>query len=85
MSRTVPAGGVVRLEPGESITLVPYCYHAFWGERGRVLVGEVSLVNDDATDNHFHDKVGRFPTIDEDEPPVHLLVNDYERYWHIQR
>lgn len=81
VSRTVPAGGVVRLAPGESITLVPYCYHAFWAEGGRVLVGEVSLVNDDATDNCFHAGVGRFPSIDEDEPPLHLLVNDYEQYW----
>ena len=79
--RTVKAGGIVRLSPGESITLVPYCYHQFWGEGGTVLVGEVSLVNDDNTDNCFYEKVGRFPDIAEDEAPWHLLVNDYERYW----
>ncbi len=79
--RVVPAGGTVVLGPGESITLAPYCYHAFWGTGGRVLVGEVSLVNDDATDNRFYEPIGRFPAIEEDEPPLHLLVNDYERYY----
>ncbi len=69
------------LGPGESITLPPRCYHAFWGVGDRVLVGEVSLVNDDAHDNHFYDPVGRFPAIEEDEPPLHLLVTDYERYY----
>ncbi|KAA6311479.1 D-lyxose ketol-isomerase, partial [termite gut metagenome] len=39
-----------------------------------VLVGEVSAVNDDANDNCFHEPVGRFPVIDKDEQPLHLLV-----------
>jgi len=78
---TVPAGGAVVLEPGESITLVPRCYHKFWGEGGRVLAGEVSLVNDDHADNRFYEPVGRFPAIEEDEPPLYLLVNDYGRYY----
>jgi D-lyxose ketol-isomerase len=81
VERTVKAGDVVVLTPGESITLTPYCYHKFWGAGSRVLVGEVSLVNDDNTDNCFYEKVGRFPAIIEDEPPLHLLVNDYEQYW----
>jgi D-lyxose ketol-isomerase len=80
-TRTLPAGGVVTLEPGESITLVPWCYHKFWGVGSRVLVGEVSLVNDDNTDNRFYEPVGRFPDIEEDEAPLHLLVNDYDRYY----
>jgi len=78
--RTVPAGGVISLSPGESITLSPYCYHEFWGAESRVLVGEVSTVNDDSTDNRFYTNVGRFPDIEEDEAPLYLLVNDYERY-----
>ena len=32
-----------------------------------VLIGEVSMVNDDANDNRFYDKSGRFPEITEDE------------------
>lgn len=79
--RTLPAGGIVSLSPGESITLPTGLYHKFWGAEGRVLVGEVSLVNDDNTDNRFLDPVGRFPTIEEDEAPLHLLVKDYGRYY----
>lgn len=79
--RTVEAGATVLLAPGESITLEPYCYHKFWGVDERVLVGEVSKVNDDNTDNRFFEPVGRFPAIEEDELPLHLLVNDYGRYY----
>jgi len=76
---TIESGEVVRLTPGESITLPPYQYHKFWGEKGfgKVLVGEVSKVNDDQVDNRFHDEVGRFPAIDEDEHPLYLLCNEY--------
>ena len=45
------------------------------------MVGEVSLVNDDDHDNRFLEPVGRFADIEEDEPPIFLLRNDYERYW----
>jgi D-lyxose ketol-isomerase len=78
--RKLPAGGKLALEPGESVTLMPGVWHAFWGERADVLVGEVSTVNDDLTDNIFADPVGRFTEIEEDEPPVHLLVSDYDTY-----
>ena len=77
MAQTVPAGGTVVLIPGASITLEPYVYHAFWGAEARVLVGEVSTVNDDSRDNRFFDPIGRFPAIQEDEPPLRLLVGDY--------
>jgi D-lyxose ketol-isomerase len=77
---TVEPGGSVRLTPGESISLEPRCYHTFWGQ-GRVLVGEVSMVNDDQLDNRFYEPVGRFPDIEEDVPPLYLLCNDYVRYY----
>jgi D-lyxose ketol-isomerase len=77
------AGEIVRLAPGESITLEPRCYHKFWGE-GRVLIGEISLVNDDHNDNRFFEPIGRFPTIEEDVPALHLLCNDYSRYYQIK-
>ncbi|ABB39318.1 protein of unknown function DUF1498 [Oleidesulfovibrio alaskensis G20] len=77
--QTVPAGGTVILEPGESIFLPQGMYHRFYGQqgRGKVLVGEVSSVNDDNTDNRFLHSMPRFPQIEEDEEPVHLLVTDY--------
>lgn len=81
VTRHFKAGEVVTLRPGESITLTPYLFHEFWGEGGQVLVGEVSLVNDDANDNCFHKPVGRFPTIEEDVEPLHLLTKDYADYW----
>jgi D-lyxose ketol-isomerase len=74
---TVPAGGMVILEPGESITLEPYQYHQFRALDSTVLVGEVSTVNDDAHDNFFHEPVGRFPKIIEDEAPYRLLCTEY--------
>jgi D-lyxose ketol-isomerase len=77
---TVEPGATLRLTPGESISLEPRCYHTFWGQ-GRVLVGEVSLVNDDQRDNRFYEPVGRFPDIEEDVPPLYLLCNDYVRYY----
>ena len=47
----------------------------------KVLIGEVAKVNDDANDNCFLDPVGRFPEIEEDEPPLQLLVGDYDKYY----
>jgi D-lyxose ketol-isomerase len=70
-------GQKLKLAPGESVTLRPGDWHAFWGEDGDVLIGEVSTVNDDETDNIFRDPIGRFAEIEEDEPPKHLLVSDY--------
>lgn len=80
----VPAGGSVTLNPGESIMLPPFLYHAFWAEGDKVLVGEVSSVNDDDMDNRFYQAGGRFPEIEEDEEPYRLLVNDYPHFLKIQ-
>ncbi len=82
ISRTISAGGKVILTPGESICLEQGIYHKFYGEagKGKVLVGEVSAVNDDSSDNRFYDEVGRFPDIIEDEAPLHLLASDYKKY-----
>jgi len=75
--RELPAGGTVVLGPGESITLPPFLYHAFYAIEGDALVGEVSSLNDDATDNLFLDPLPRYPQIDEDEPPLRLLCTEY--------
>lgn len=78
----VPAGGTIVLTPGESVCFEQYIYHRFYGEKGKgtVLVGEVSMVNDDTRDNHFYETVGRFPSIEEDVEPLHLLVSDYATF-----
>lgn len=81
VKRTLPAGGILRLDPGESVTLMPGVWHAFWGEGADVLIGEVSTVNDDKTDNVFRDPIGRFSTIEEDEDPLYLLVSDYDKFF----
>jgi D-lyxose ketol-isomerase len=76
---TAPAGTMVKLTPGESITLFQKVYHKFWGEKGTgfTLLGEVSSVNDDKVDNRFLEPVGRFPQIEEDEKPIYLLAFEY--------
>lgn len=73
-------GEKLKLSPGESVTLMPGDWHAFWGEGGDVLIGEVSTVNDDETDNIFREPIGRFAEIEEDEAPTHLLVSDYIKW-----
>lgn len=74
---TVDAGTIITLTPGESICLPAYMYHQFWAEGGTVLCLEVSKVNNDTIDNHFLEDIGRFPEIEEDEPPLHLLCTEY--------
>ncbi len=78
-SYSVPAGSLITLYPGESLTLYPRCYHEFCAARsfGTVLIGEVSMCNDDNSDNCFLDPLGRFPSIEEDEPPYRLLCTEY--------
>ncbi|WP_412049402.1 D-lyxose/D-mannose family sugar isomerase [Hoeflea sp. Naph1] len=76
--RNLDAGGLLKLDPGESVTLMPGVWHAFWGEGADVLIGEVSTVNDDLTDNVFREPIGRFSTIIEDDKPTRLLVSDYD-------
>lgn len=75
----VPAGTQVRLEPGESITIYPRLYHDFSvvPGSGDILLGEVSMCNDDVSDNRFNPPMGRFPAIEEDEPAYRLLCNEY--------
>lgn len=78
---TVAPGEEVALAPGESLTLRPYLYHEFYVQPGTgyAIIGEVSMVNDDNTDNRFYKPLGRFPTIEEDEKPYRLLCNEYPR------
>jgi D-lyxose ketol-isomerase len=75
---TVKAGTVISLAAGESITLRQGVFHQFWSDDATLLLGEVSMVNDDHNDNVFLVERGRFPVIEEDEKPLHLLVGDYQ-------
>jgi len=75
--RTVKAGEVLRLLPGESITYTPRIYHTFWGDGGTTIIGEVSMVNDDTSDNCFYEPCGRFPEIEEDVSRRYCLCNEY--------
>jgi len=43
------------------------------------VVGEVSSVNDDNVDNRFNPTMPRFGEIEEDEPVVYPLCNEYEK------
>ena len=81
LERQLQPGEVLKLAPGESVTLNPGDWHALWGENGDVLIGEVSTVNDDVTDNVFREPVGRFADIEEDSAPAHLLVSDYDTWF----
>lgn len=75
----VPAGSQIRLDPGESISIYPRLYHDFEvvPGTGAVLLGEVSMCNDDENDNRFLKSLGRFPSIEEDEPAYRLLCTEY--------
>lgn len=77
----VKAGSIIRINPGESVTFYPGCYHQFWAEGDTVLIGEVSKVNDDRVDNRFYNEVGRFPEIEEDEEPLYLMSMDYPGFF----
>ncbi len=81
----VQPGDILELHPGESVTLTRDHFHKFWAKKGygTVLIGEVSTVNDDYSDNVFYDEVLRFSVIDEDEEPFYLLYNDYKTYVHL--
>ena len=72
-------GERVSLEPGESLTLDPFVAHAFWAEGGATIAGEVSLANDDRTDNYFIPPLGAPSPIEEDAPARFVTVRDYGR------
>ena len=78
VEKIVKAGEEVVVTKGNSITLSPYIAHIFGPKPGTgdCIVGEVSKVNDDHTDNYFLDKIARFADIDEDEPALRPLCNE---------
>jgi hypothetical protein len=75
--RQFKSGDTLVLKSGERVTLVQRVVHEFWPASEECVIGEVSTANDDAHDNYFFDEnIGRFPGVDEDEPPVVKLLSD---------
>jgi len=75
--RPVVAGAPITLNAGERVTLTPGVWHSFWPVSDECVIGEVSTANDDLNDNFFADPdIGRFPGIEEDEPPIVKLLSD---------
>ena len=75
----LPAGAIVEIEWGCSISLPPGLYHRFWAKKGLgdLVIGEVSSINDDHTDNVFLKVGSRFSRIIEDEAAICPLCNEY--------
>jgi len=77
---TAKAGEAVYITTGNSIRLDPFVNHTFGakGGDGPLICGEVSKINDDVTDNYFAEPTSRFTAIEEDEPALYPLCNEYE-------
>ena len=73
----VQSGDIIEIGAGSRVTLVPGVYHEFYPESGACIIGEVSTANDDLHDNFFvNPDIGRYPGVEEDEPPLVRLVSD---------
>lgn len=72
-------GEVIRIPVGSGVTLPPRLYHSIWAENGKVMSWEVSKVNDDHTDNTYLEGCPRFSKVEEDEPMLWCLCNEYDK------
>lgn len=81
IKKTFKAGEEILVYQGQSVTLTPYMAHIFGAKKGTgdMIAGEVSKVNDDNTDNYFLEDTYRFSEIEEDEPILHPLCNEYNK------
>ena len=79
VEHTVAPGEKIAIAPGNSITIDPFVFHRLYAGLGGgyLIAGEVSKVNDDNRDNVFLNPSQRFIPIEEDEPILHPLVNEY--------
>lgn len=86
-TRLLSPGEIVRLRPGESLTIPPGTIHQFWAEEGTgwefegkrySLSSEISSVCDDWNDNVFFASwAARFPKVVEDAPRDFYLCGEY--------
>ncbi len=81
LKKVYKAGEEFYVSPGNSVSLTPGMYHIFGAKAGSgdCLVGEVSSVNDDNTDNNFYEDIDRFSVIEEDVPLTTPLCNEYDK------
>jgi D-lyxose ketol-isomerase len=87
--RLLAPGEIVRLAPGDSLTIPPGTIHQFWAEEGTgwqfqgqhfSLSSEISSVCDDWNDNVFFETWGqRFPKIVENEARAFYLCHEYPK------
>jgi D-lyxose ketol-isomerase len=77
-TRMLPARAPIVLTHGQSITLPPGQAHRLSAEAGHgtAVLGEVSRVNDDLTDNFFFEPTDRLGRVEEDEPAMHPLWSE---------
>lgn len=81
IEHVVKAGESILVYPGNSISLAPYVAHIFGPlpGSGDLIVGEVSKINDDTSDNYFLEPTYRFADIEEDEAMLLPLCNEYDK------
>ena len=71
------AGRRLTIGAGSRVTLRPGVWHEFFAASAESVIGEVSTANDDSNDNIFvNPEIGRYPGIEEDEPPAVRLVSE---------
>ncbi len=77
------AGESIYVSRGNSVRLDPFVNHTFGAKKGDgpLISGEVSKVNDDNTDNYFAEPTARFADIEEDEPVLYPLCNEYDKWF----
>lgn len=78
----IDAGNSIILRPGQSVTLNQRQYHQWQGVPGTgdIALFEVSMTNDDRTDNRFLEAQSRLPEVEEDASPDYLMFKDYKDY-----
>ncbi len=73
----VPTGRPFSLAAGSRVTLAPGIWHEFQPLSEECIISEVSTANDDLRDNFFlNPEIGRFPSIEEDEPATFRLLSE---------
>jgi D-lyxose ketol-isomerase len=73
----VQTGRSFSLAAGSRVTLTPGIWHEFQPVSEECIIGEVSTANDDLQDNFFFNpEIGRFPSIEEDEPAAFRLLSE---------